>query len=47
MNTGYSQNKDAQSLAQDFYKSIAQFLTPEANTNPTSATPGQANAAPT
>ena len=40
--TGYSQNKDAQSLAADFYKSIAQFLTPDANTNPTSAAPGQA-----
>ena len=42
MNTGYSQNKDAQALAQDFYKSIAQFLEPEVNTNPTQ----QANAAP-
>ena len=42
MNTGYSQNKDAQALAQDFYKSIAQFLEPEAKTS----TPQQANAAP-
>jgi hypothetical protein len=41
MNTGYAQNKDAQSLAQDFYRSIAQFLEPEANTSPTQ----QANAA--
>lgn len=42
MNTGYAQNKDAQSLALDFYRSIAQFLGPEANTSPTQ----QANAAP-
>jgi hypothetical protein len=35
MNTGYAESKDAQSLAQDFYRSIAQFLEPEANTNPT------------
>jgi hypothetical protein len=40
--TGYTQNKDAQSLSADFYKSIAQFLEPDANTNPTSAAPGQA-----
>jgi hypothetical protein len=41
MNTGYAQNKDAQSLAQDFYRSIAQFLEPEAGTGV-----GQANTAP-
>jgi len=42
MNTGYAQNKDAQALSQDFFRSIAQFLEPEANTSPTQ----QANAAP-
>ena len=42
MNTGYAQNKDAQALAQDFYRAIGQFLEPEVNTNPTQ----QANAAP-
>jgi hypothetical protein len=42
LSTGYAQNKDAQALAQDFYKSIAQFLEPEAKTS----TPQQANAAP-
>ena len=41
INVGYAENKDAQSLALDFYRSIAQFLEPEANTNPTQ----QANAA--
>lgn len=42
MNTGYSESKDAQALAMDFYKAIGQFLEPEAKTNPTQ----QANAAP-
>lgn len=41
LSTGYSQNKDAQALAQDFYKAIGQFLEPETKT-----TPSQANAAP-
>ena len=35
INVGYTQNKDAQALAADFYKSIAQFFAPEASTNPT------------
>jgi hypothetical protein len=42
INVGYTQNKDAQALAADFYRSIAQFFAPEASTNPTQ----QANAAP-
>jgi hypothetical protein len=41
MSTGYAQNKDAQSLAMDFYKAIGQFLGPEAGTGI-----GQANTAP-
>jgi len=41
MSTGYAENKDAQSLAMDFYKAIGQFLEPQAGTGV-----GQANAAP-